>query len=115
MENLDEPNVPVVKQEAPNSSSALILGILSLLMPGFVGFVLSIVGICVSNAGLRKYKESPDMYFGYGNLNSGRIMSIIALIYHILVIVFCVVIIVLIFTAGFSLWPWITDGLNGCC
>lgn len=92
------------RRQAPNATSSLVLGILSILFHGFLSLVFSIVGLILSKQGLREYYRDPDAYDGYGSLNAGRILSILGLIKSILVVAAVVVILAIfgkvLFTAG---------------
>jgi hypothetical protein len=69
------------KQSLPNASATLILGILSIVLGcGILGLVLGIIGLVISKEGKDLYMHNPDTYSGYGNLNAGRIMSIIGIV-----------------------------------
>jgi hypothetical protein len=69
------------KQSLPNASATLILGILSIVLGcGILGLVLGIIGLVISKEGKDLYMRNPDAYSGYGNLNAGRIMSIIGIV-----------------------------------
>jgi CO dehydrogenase/acetyl-CoA synthase alpha subunit len=69
------------KQSLPNASATLILGILSIVLGcGILGLVLGIIGLVISKDGKDLYMHNPDAYSGYGNLNAGRIMSIIGIV-----------------------------------
>ena len=69
------------KQQLPNASATLVLGILSIVLGcGVIGLVLGIIGLVISKEGKELYAQKPDVYSGYGNLNAGRIMSIIGVV-----------------------------------
>ncbi|MFN6378450.1 MAG: CCC motif membrane protein [Flavobacteriales bacterium] len=82
------------KQQLPNATAVLVLGILSLVLTCFygLGLVLGIIGVVLGNKGKKLYRSNPEVYLGYGNLNAGWIMSIIGLclsaLYIILIVVF---------------------------
>ena len=67
------------KQNLPNSTAVLVMGILSIVLTCLygLGLVLGIIGLVLGNKGKKTYKANPEMYSGYGNLNAGWIMSII--------------------------------------
>ncbi len=69
------------KPMLPNATAVLVLGICSIVIEcyGF-GLILGIIGIALAGRGRRMYRESPDLYSGYGSLNAGFIMSIIGLV-----------------------------------
>ncbi len=88
------------KPQLPNATAVLVLGIISVVFSAVccygVGLVLGIIGLALSGQGRRLYKENPDMYDGWKNLNAGFTMSIIgicltavwliiALLYYIMV------------------------------
>ncbi len=82
------------KQQLPNATAVLVMGILSLVLSCFygLGLVLGIIGVVLGNKGKKLYRSNPDAYLGYGNLNAGWIMSIIGLclsaLYIILIVIF---------------------------
>lgn len=81
------------KQPLPNATAVLVLGICSIVFGClFVGLVLGIIGIVLSGKGRKLYKESPELYDGYGSLNAGFIMSIIGTILGGLYILYVIVI-----------------------
>lgn len=69
-------------QTVPNAITALILGILSILLFRllFLGVILGFIGLYKSNKGLNEYKEQPELYKGYGMLIAGKILSLISII-----------------------------------
>lgn len=79
MENLNQPQLsPQQKPMLPNATAVLILGICSIVFGCVVvGLILGIIGIVLSGKGRKLYKENPNAYEGYGQLNAGYIMSII--------------------------------------
>jgi hypothetical protein len=62
----------------PNASAVLVLGILSIVLGcGGIGLILGIIGLIISREGKQLYEQNPSEWTGYGNLNAGRVMSII--------------------------------------
>lgn len=97
------PNMPQ-KQEIPNATLVLILGICSIVLGCFiVGIILGIIGLVVSGKSKRIYQQNPEMYSNYGTLNAGRILSIIGLILGILTTLY--VIAMFVFIGTFAI-PW---------
>jgi len=69
----------------PNSTAALVLGIISIVCfccCNFVGVVLGIIGIVLGNKAAELYRQSPGLYTesSYKNANAGKICSIIGLV-----------------------------------
>ena len=70
-----------VKTPLPNASATLVLGILSIVVGcGGLGLVLGIIGLVISKEAKQMYDQNPDAYTGYGNLNAGRVLSIIGVV-----------------------------------
>lgn len=90
----------------PNAAATLTLGILSIIFScSGIGLVLGVVGLVISKEGLRLYKENPSGWMNYGNLNAGRIMCIIGIIFgglFLLYIVFVVIMAFLFSSTGFE-------------
>lgn len=79
-------NIRVQKQPVPNASTALVMGIISIVLSitwvlSLIGIVLGIVGLVMGNKGLTAYNEAPDAYdeSNLGQLKGGRVCSIIEL------------------------------------
>lgn len=109
MEIVNKPKV--FKEELPNSTTVLVLGILSLILCwcyGLFGFILGIIAIALSTAPKKMYAENPDLYemSSVKNLNAGRICAIIgvciASLWIILLILFFIGIISFAGLAGLS-------------
>ena len=89
------------QQPIPNSTGALVLGIISIATCwcyGIIGITLGIIGLVLANKGKRLYEENPDAYTegSYKNLNAGRITSIIGLSLSAAYILFIIVYIFII-------------------
>lgn len=79
------------KQQLPNATAVLVLGILSLVFCwcyGFVGLVLGIIAVVLASAPLKVYRENPDAYteVSYKNLKAGRICGIIGIVMAVFVV-----------------------------
>lgn len=107
MEVVNKPHV--FKEELPNSTTVLVLGILSIILCwcyGIFGFVLGIIAIALSSGPRRMYAENPEMYdpSSVKNLNAGRICGIIGVcvssLFIILVILFFIGVISAVGLAG---------------
>ena len=80
------------KAKLPNSTAVLVLGICSILFSClFVGIALGIIGIVLSGKGRKMYKEDPNLYDGYSQLNAGFITSIIGLSISVIYIIYYII------------------------
>lgn len=78
----------------PNSTLILVFGILSIIgccCYGAVGIVFGIIALIMSKKATEIYNENPDMYVGYQNVKSGRIMAIIGIVLSSLTLVLYIV------------------------
>ncbi len=91
------------KQTLPNATAVLVLGICSIVFSCFlVGLILGIIGLSLSPRGRRLYRENPELYEGYGQLNAGWIMSIIGTVLGGLYILYFLIMVMMVGGAGFS-------------
>ena len=96
------------QQNLPNSTIALVLGIISIigsLCYGIVGLICGIVGLILANKDRRLYQAAPELYqsSSYGTSNAGRTCSIIGIILSSLLIVIIVLVFVgLIYSSYFT-------------
>tara|TARA_R100000935_G_C2830179_1_gene164591 strand:- start:21 stop:353 length:333 start_codon:yes stop_codon:yes gene_type:complete len=75
------------KQELPNATLILILGILSIVgccCYGIIGVVFAIITLILAKKAMEIYNANPEMYMGYQNVKIGRILAIIGLVLSIL-------------------------------
>jgi hypothetical protein len=92
------------KQNLPNSTAVLVLGICSIVFGCFfVGLILGIVGINMAGKGRKMYRDNPELYDGYGSLNAGWIMSIIGTILGGLYTIYWIIIVAILGGAGISI------------
>ena len=80
------------KQNLPNATAVLVLGICSVVLGCFfVGIICGIIGIVLSMQGRKLYRQDPTLYEGWGSLNAGFIMSIIGVciwgLYYVYVLI----------------------------
>lgn len=102
------------KQQLPNATATLVLGILSIVLCwiwGIIGIACAIIALVISKKSVALYNQAPDQYLGYGNLKAGRIMSIIGLVLSALFIVYIIVIVAILGTAAFSLGSLLQQGM----
>ncbi|HBF87495.1 MAG TPA: hypothetical protein DDX39_02545 [Bacteroidales bacterium] len=102
------------QQQLPNSTTVLVLGILSIatcFCYGIPGLVLGIIALVMSSKGKKLHKENPEAYSeaSYKNLNAGRICAIIGTclsgLYALIIIFY-----LLVLGAALSFIPWETLG-----
>lgn len=75
------------KQNLPNATVSLVLGILSILTClcyGVLGLPLGIVAFFLGNKALKTNAENPENYKGSGNAKAGKIMGIIGVILNLI-------------------------------
>lgn len=87
------------QQNLPNATTALVLGILSILGSfcyGIVGLICGIVGLILANRDKKLYQISPELYLAssFGTSNSGRICCIIGIILSSLLVILIMVVII---------------------
>jgi len=81
------------KQQLPNSTLVLVMGILSIIgccCFGLPGIIFGIIALVVGNNSIKVYNESPENYLDPGNVKAGRIMAIIGLILSVILIIYMV-------------------------
>lgn len=84
----------MIKEKLPYSQSALILGILSIFTAcccyGIIGVILGFIGLNKAKKAIAIHEENPDLYDGINNANTGKITSIIGIVFGILAIIYLV-------------------------
>ncbi len=79
------------QQKLPNSTLILILGILSIIgccfSWGIAGIILAIIVLVLSKKATALYLESPEIYTGYQNVKTGKILAYVGLGLSILYII----------------------------
>ncbi len=79
------------KRNLPNATAVLVLGILSILTCccyGIIGLILAIVALVLASKDLKLYRENPELFLNYQNLNIGKILSIIGIVLSTLSLIF---------------------------
>ena len=77
------------KQQIPNGTLILIMGILSIIgccCYGVPGLIFGIVAIILASKASKVYMENPESYSGYGNVKAGKIMGIIGVVLSIIMV-----------------------------
>ncbi len=83
------------KQQLPNATTVLVLGILSIvtcICYGVIGITLGIIALVLAKKDSQLYRHNPEMYTGYENLKAGKICAIVGLslgsLYVLLLIIY---------------------------
>ena len=82
------------RQQLPNSTLILVFGILSIVgccCYGIVGLIFGIVALIMSKKAAEIYNADPNMYIGYQNVKTGRILAIIGIILSALYLIAMIV------------------------
>ncbi|MBK5194099.1 MAG: DUF4190 domain-containing protein [Flavobacteriaceae bacterium] len=84
----------IQRQELPNSTLILVFGILSIIgccCYGIVGMVFGIIAMLMAQKATTIYNENPEMYNGYQNVKTGKILAIIGIVLSALVLIIGIV------------------------
>ena len=84
----------IQRQELPNSTLILVFGILSIIgccCYGIVGLVFGIIAMLMAQKATKIYNENPEMYNGYQNVKTGKILAIIGIALSALVLIIGIV------------------------
>ena len=81
------------KRSLPNGTAVLVLGILSIITCCCygIGLILGIIALVLAKKDLALYRENPELYSNYKNLNTGKILSIIGIVLSAIYIIYLVV------------------------
>lgn len=78
------------KQKLPHAQSSLVFGIVSIVTAccclGLPGLIFGIIGLNNSKKAIKIYNEDPSIYTGEGNANTGKITSIIGIVFGALAV-----------------------------
>lgn len=75
------------KQELHNSTLILVFGILSILgccFWGILGIIFGIITLVMAKRAREVYYNNPEIYSGYENVKTGRILAIIGIVLSII-------------------------------
>lgn len=81
------------QEQLPNATLVLVMGILSIVgccCYGLPGLIFGIIAIVLAGKATKIYKESPELYTGFGNVKAGKIMGIIGIALSVLFIIYIV-------------------------
>ena len=71
------------QQKLPNSTLILVFGIVSIVTCccyGVLGLIFGIIAVVMAKKATALYMESPELYTGYNNVKTGRILAIIGIV-----------------------------------
>jgi hypothetical protein len=106
--SLDSDYNKLIQQNLPNSTTVLVLGILSIVFScwyfSIIGVVLSIIALVLANRDFSLYYSNKSQYTlsSFNNLKAGRVCAIIGLAVAIIFFIFFMLILVGIFVT----WPF---------
>lgn len=75
------------QQKLPNATLILVFGILSIITCccyGFIGLILGVIAIVLAKKATQIYSENPELYTGYQNVKTGKILAIIGIVLSVL-------------------------------
>lgn len=81
------------QQKLPNSTLILVFGILSIVTCccyGVIGLVLGIVALILASKATKVYAENPELYTGFQNVKTGRILSIIGIVLNVITMIYMI-------------------------
>ena len=76
------------QRKLPNATVVLVLGILSIVTCccyGILGLIIGIIALVLYNQDKKLYDQNPSAYSDYSNLNTGRILAIIGLVFKYII------------------------------
>ncbi|MDY3521096.1 CCC motif membrane protein [Riemerella anatipestifer] len=88
----------MMKQNLPNATLVLVLGILSILgccCYGVPGIILGVVALVMYKKDNQLYLANPELYVNYSNLTTGRVLAIIGIVLSALNVLAYVALIIL--------------------
>lgn len=93
------------RQQLPNSTLILVFGILSIVgccCYGVVGLIFGIAALVMSKKATEIYNAKPNLYIGFQNVKTGRILAIIGIILSALYLITIIIILVIFGMDGFQ-------------
>lgn len=92
------PGTNTFREDLPNATAVLVLGILSIIFAGLIGIILAIIALNMSGNARSLYHNNPDAYTdtSYSKVNAGRICAIVGLC--LVAVLVSVILAIVIFT-----------------
>ncbi len=111
-----QPQFTPIKQQVPNATGVLVLGILSIFFCscyGIIGVILGIVALVLAAQGRAAYAAQPQLYIesSIKNLNAGRICAIVGICLSAFAFLFFLLSLLGIFAGAFSALPGLGNSL----
>ena len=78
------------KQQLPNATLILVFGIISIVTcccGGIIGLPLGIIALVLANKSIALYATNPELYTGFKNVKTGRILAIIGIILNAILLI----------------------------
>ena len=75
------------KQKLPNATLILVFGIVSIVTCccyGVLGLIFGVIAIILAKKATALYIENPEIYTGYQNVKTGKILAIIGVVLNVL-------------------------------
>lgn len=81
------------KQKLPNATLILVFGIVSIVTCccyGIIGLIFGIITLVLANSATKKYKKEPELYSGYSNVRTGKILAIIGVVLNLIYLLYVI-------------------------
>ncbi len=91
------------QQKLPNSTLILVFGIISIVTCccyGILGLIFGIVAMVMAKKATATYMENPELYTGYQNVKTGKILAIIGIVLNVIYLIYVI-------------WLFATLGMDG--
>lgn len=90
------------QQKLPNSTLILVFGIISIVTCccyGVIGLIFGIIAVVLASKATKVYAENPELYTGFSNVKTGKILAIIGIVLNLIYI-------------GYVIWVISTFGID---
>ena len=78
-------------QKLPNATAVIVLSIISIITCccfGIIGLIFGLIALFLANKDMKLYRENPELYINYSNLNTGRILAIVGTVLSALTLLY---------------------------
>jgi hypothetical protein len=83
----------IEQRQLPNSTLILVFGILSIITCccyGIIGLPLGIIAIVLANKATKLYAADPEVYLGWNNVKTGKILAIIGVVLNTIYLIWVI-------------------------